>query len=324
LASLFRATTMRLFAVLVVAAVAVSALSELDYQNQFVGWMNQFDKQYNHEEFFARYNTFKGWVDFVQLHNAGNFSWKAGLNQFSDLSPAEFQAQMLSGLDTSATDLITLPESEEVFEPANDVDWRTKGAVTPVKNQGQCGSCWAFSAIGMIEGWYAVTSGKLLNLAEQQLVDCAGSYGNQGCNGGWHDKAVDYSASSGGSCIQTDYPYTARTGTCRKTCTPQVTPHRSQMGTTESALSQALERWPVGVAVDASGGFQSYHSGVFNGPCGQNLNHAILAVGFSSASGGYWIVKNSWGTTWGASGYIHMAQGKNLCGINKHTAWVSP
>jgi len=315
---------MRLFVALVIAAVAVSALSELDYQNQFVGWMNQFDKQYDHEEFFHRYNTFKSWVDFVANHNDGNFSWKAGLNQFSDLSPAEFQTQYLSGLAATPTDLITLPESEAVFEPANDVDWRSKGAVTPVKNQGQCGSCWAFSAIGMVEGWSAVTAGTLFNLAEQQLVDCAGSYGNQGCNGGWHDKAVDYLAASGGSCLQTDYPYTARGGACKKTCTPKVVPHKSAMGTTEQALATAIERWPVGVAVDASGGFQSYHSGVFNGPCGQNLNHAILAVGYSSTPSKYWIVKNSWGTTWGASGYIYMAQGKNLCGINKHTAWVTP
>jgi len=314
---------MRVLLALVVCTVAVSALSELDYQNKFVGWMNLFDKEYSHEEFFSRYNTFKAWVDFVQTHNAANATWTAGLNQFSDLTPAEFQAKYLSGLDTTPMDLINFPESEVAAEPiANDIDWRSKGAVTPVKNQGQCGSCWAFSAIGMVEGWSAVTGGTLFNLAEQQLVDCAGSYGNQGCNGGWHDKAVDYLASSGGSCIQTDYPYTARTGTCKKTCTPKVKPNKSAMGRTEQALMDNLQNWPVGVAVDASGGFQSYHSGVFSGPCGTQLNHAILAVGYVS-SPGYWIVKNSWGTTWGASGYINMATGKNLCGINSHTAWVT-
>jgi C1A family cysteine protease len=315
---------MRVFVAIIVAAVAVSALSEIEYQNQFLGWMNTFEKQYTHEEFFHKYNTFKSWVDFVATHNAGNFSWKAGLNQFSDLTPQEFQATMLTGLATTATDLITFPESDVPAEPSNDVDWRSKGAVTPVKNQGQCGSCWAFSAVGMVEGWSAVTSGTLHNLSEQQLVDCAGSYGNQGCNGGWHDKAVDYLSTSGGSCAQADYPYTARGGVCKKTCKPVVVPKKSQMGTSESALSTAIERWPVGVAVDASGGFQSYHSGVFTGPCGTQLNHAILAVGYKSSPSKYWIVKNSWGTTWGAGGYIHMAQGRNLCGINQHTAWVSP
>jgi len=313
---------MRVLAVLVIGIVAVSAFSELDYQNQFVGWMSLFDKQYGHEEFFSRYNTFKSWVDFVDTHNSGNHTWKAGLNQFSDLTPTEFEAKYLSGLASTARDLVV--DVVDITPPANDIDWRTQGAVTPVKNQGQCGSCWAFSAIGMVEGWSAVTSKALDNLSEQQLVDCAGSYGNQGCNGGWHDKAVDYLASSGGSCIQTDYPYTARTGTCQKKCTPKIKPNKSQMGTSEKALSDALSRWPVGVAVSASGGFQSYHSGVFTGPCGTQLNHAILAVGFTTASpNSYWMVKNSWGTTWGASGYINMAQGKNLCGINQHTAWVS-
>jgi C1A family cysteine protease len=316
---------MRVLVALVVAAVAVSAFSEIEYQNRFVEWIDMFDKQYSHEEFFGRYNTFKSWVDFVEAHNAANFTWKAGINQFSDLTPAEFQAKHLNGLAATATDLIPLPESEEVFTPSNDVDWRSKGAVTPVKNQGQCGSCWAFSAVGIVEGWGAIAGGTgLLDLAEQQLVDCAGAFGNHGCQGGWHDKAVDYLASAGGSCLQTDYPYTARNGQCKKTCTPKVKPNKSQMGTTEQALTTALNRAPVGVAVDASGGFQSYHSGVFQGPCGKQLNHAILAVGFTSGSPSYWIVKNSWGTTWGASGYILMAQGQNLCGINQHTAWVSP
>jgi C1A family cysteine protease len=310
--------------VVVAAVVAVSAISESEYQNKFVQWISVFDKQYTADAFFTRYNTFKGWVDFIELHNAANHTWKAGLNQFSDLTPAEFQAQYLTGLDASIRDLETLPESEVAAAPANDVDWRDKGAVNKIKNQGQCGSCWAFSAIGMVEGWSAVTTGTLLDLAEQQLVDCAGSFGNQGCRGGWHDKAVDYLASTAaGACLQTDYPYTARDGTCKKTCAGKVKPNKSAMGTTEQALMDNLQNWPVGVAVDASGGFQSYHSGVFSGPCGTALNHAIVAVGYVSSPSPYWIVRNSWGTTWGAQGYIMMATGKNLCGINKHTAWVT-
>jgi C1A family cysteine protease len=243
------------------------------------------------------------------------------LNQFSDLTPTEFAAQYLTGLPTTVADSAVTADNEAVFTPSNDVDWRSKGAVTHVKDQGQCGSCWAFSAVGIVEGWSFVTGGTLNDLSEQQLVDCAGAYGNQGCNGGWHDKAVDY-LSTVGSCAQADYPYTARGGACKKTCKPIVKPNASVKGTTEAALAAALERGPVGVAVDASGGFQSYHSGIFSGPCGTQLNHAILAVGYASSPSKYWIVKNSWGTTWGASGYINMAQGKNLCGINMHTAWV--
>jgi C1A family cysteine protease len=316
---------MKVVAILLVAAIAgASALSELDYQNQFVSWMNLFSKTYQHEEFFHRFNTFKSWVDFVALHNAANHTWEAGLNQFSDLTPAEFKAQYLTGLDIAPVDTVETAENLEIAQVGDDVDWRDKGAVTPVKNQGQCGSCWAFSAVGIVEGWGFTTGtkGTLNNLAEQQLVDCAGSYGNQGCNGGWHDKAVDYLADVG-SCLQTDYPYTARDGSCKKTCKPVVKPNKSVMGKTEAALAAAIQVGPVGVAVDASGGFQSYKTGIFSGPCGTQLNHAILAVGSNSASATkYWIVKNSWGTSWGNKGYIHMAQGKNLCGINQHTAWV--
>jgi len=312
---------MKSVAILVLVAVAgVAALSERDYQDQFVNWMGTFDKTYSHEEFFARYNTFKSWVDFVAEHNAGNHTWQAGLNQFSDLTPAQFAAQNLNGVLSEPVEV-----TEEMLvaaEPANDVDWRSKGAVTPVKNQGQCGSCWAFSAIGMVEGFGFTTTGTLHDLSEQQLVDCAGAYGNQGCNGGWHDKAVDYLSTSGGACAQKDYPYKARNQPCQKTCKPVIKPNASVKGTTEAALAAAIEKGTVGVAVDASGGFQSYHSGVFSGPCGTQLNHAILAVGYSSTPSKYWIVKNSWGTTWGSSGYIFMAQGKNLCGINMHTASI--
>jgi len=305
-----------IFALLAVSALArLAPLSENEYQTQFIAFTQTFNKQYTSEAMFSRYNTFKYWVDFVRNHNSANHTWEAGINEFSDLMPEEFAAIYLTGLKIDA-EPDTHPEVDLSNLP-NDVDWRGK-AVTGVKNQGQCGSCWAFSATGAMEGFSATKKGSLPNLSEQQLVDCAGSMGNQGCNGGWPNKAIQYAASKG-SCSQGSYPYTGRQGSCR-TCTSTFKPAGARTGSGENTLIAQLNSYPVSVCVDASGGFQSYKGGVFSGPCGSSINHAILAVGYTAQ---YLIVKNSWGTTWGSGGYIFMARGKNLCGVNQNLAWAS-
>jgi len=315
----------RSFIALVAAATALPSLLESEYQNQFVDFINRFDKVYSANEFFTRYNTYKYWVDFVREHNSGNSTWTAGINQFSDLTPEQFAATYLSGLPAGSTSrvpsiVIGNDESSD-DEPSNDVDWRSKGAVSPAKNQGQCGACWAFSATGAIEGWWVARRNQsLVSLSEQQLVDCTHSSGCQGCNGGWPDKAIGYiSHTSTGSCTESVYPYIARDGTCKQ-CQGTVKPGGVELSSGEPTLAKILDFEPVSVCLDASG-IMSYHGGIFRGPCGTTLNHATLAVGYTAE---YWIVKNSWGQSWGQSGYIYIERGRNLCGIGNHISWVTP
>jgi len=191
--------------------------------------------------------------------------------------------------------------------------------VTPIKNQGQCGSCWAFSATGSIEGaWWNKTK-NLVSVSEQQLVDCAGSTGNEGCNGGLMDLAFEWIIQNGGICTEKDYPYTAVDGTCKTTCRSAVklSGYKSTNQGDENDLFRAATLTTVSVAIEADEmPFQFYSGGVFDEQCGTNLDHGVLVVGYGTDTGkDYWIVKNSWGTSWGESGYIRMIRNKNICGI---------
>jgi cathepsin L len=213
--------------------------------------------------------------------------------------------------------------------PPTSFDWRKQGAVTPIKNQGQCGSCWSFSTTGSMEGCHFLTTGTLVSLSEQNLVDCSQAEGNEGCNGGLMDDAFTYITTNKGIDTESSYPYTAEDGTCAyavDSCGSILTAQSSGTGYTdvttgdENALLQAVLGTPVSVAIDASQpSFQSYTSGVYYEPAcsSQQLDHGVLAVGYGTDSGSdYWIVKNSWGTDWGMNGYIYMSRNKNNnCGI---------
>jgi len=203
--------------------------------------------------------------------------------------------------------------------PAEDIDWRARGAVSHPKDQAACGSCWAFSAIGAMEGVHQIKTGNLLDFSEQQLVDCSGGEGNKGCQGGLMDNAFNWIIKSGGVCLEKDYPYTAKdTAACRTDCPKTANTAVSKIANVpqrdENALATALSAQPVSVAVAANENWQHYTGGVFNDQwCWlTQLNHGVLAVGIQ---GNAWIIKNSWGAQWGEQGFMRLEKGTNMCGV---------
>jgi len=271
--------------------------------------------------------------DFMQEHNmaaaAGLESYTVGENQFNDLTNQEFVSLMNGFLPSKV-----VGAQNPVWEPqhlANPpmVNWTSKGFVTPVKNQAQCGSCWAFSATGSLEGAIFNKTNKLVSLSEQNLVDCSAKEGNHGCMGGLMDNAFKYVKDNGGLDTEASYPYTAKTG---KECLfnktnigANLTSWMDIKSGSEDALESAVAQvGPISVAIDAAHkGFQMYKEGVYYSlMCSsKRLDHGVLAVGYASRMVGsykqdYWIVKNSWGASWGNKGYIWMAKGlNNMCGI---------
>ena len=315
---------------LLITIVSAHLFNENQYQVLFKDWVSEHSKRYAPEEFTHKYNTFKDNIDFIARHNQENHSYRVAVNEFADLTIGEFTEKYLH-LGRRNPLIPRVSKSLPTSNLEASIDWVSKGAVNPVQNQGQCGSCWAFSAIGALEGSCFISTGKLYKLSEQELVDCGGKTGNQGCNGGFYDEAWDLLISNGGSCPSSSYPYTAKDGTCKKCSTP-LCPLKSYVDIpsySETQLVSALNIAPVSVAIQAdSSAFQFYSSGVFDSTsCGTSLNHAVLAVGYATdASSGkdYYNVRNSWGTSWGSSGYIKIVRNKNMCGISLAASYVKP
>uniref|UniRef100_T1H868 Cathepsin L n=1 Tax=Rhodnius prolixus TaxID=13249 RepID=T1H868_RHOPR len=264
----------------------------------------------------------------IEEHNAkfeqGEVSYKMKMNHFGDMMAHEIKA-MKNGLKISPN----TKRNGKTYVPSNydlpeSVDWRQRGAVTPVKDQGQCGSCWAFSATGSLEGQLFLKTGHLVSLSEQNLMDCSRIYGTNGCEGGLMDLAFLYVKDNKGIDSEASYPYEARDNTCRF--------KKDKVGGTDKGYVDILEAsekdlqsavatvGPISVAIDASHrSFHFYSEGVYKEEhCSTSqLDHAVLAVGYGTENGqDYWLVKNSWGPSWGNNGYIKMARNNNnSCGI---------
>lgn len=300
----------------------------VEYEEQWLAWKSFHGKQYKTQtEEDARYAIWRDNLRKIQEHNSEDHSYTLAMNQFGDLTVYEYRFFFL-GLrshfsnETKSQGSTFLPPSE-VTLPAT-VDWRTKGYVTPVKNQEQCGSCWAFSATGSLEGQHFKKTGNLVSLSEQNLVDCSRKFGNFGCEGGLMDNAFKYIKANGGIDTEASYPYVGKDQKCRFKAADVGADDTGFMDIkkgSEKALQSAVATvGPISVAIDAGHmSFQFYHKGVYNEPaCSRTaLDHGVLAVGYGTYRGkDYWLVKNSWGTKWGMKGYIMMSRNKNnQCGI---------
>ncbi|XP_052224153.1 procathepsin L-like [Dreissena polymorpha] len=272
------------------------------------------------------------WEDtlrFIRDHNLrydrGEVSYTVGENQFADMKT------MPRGLIVPEEGVEVYPDALTEPDPNADleIDWRQKGVVTPVKSQGQCGSCWAFSALGSLEAITKKNKGRTTDLSEQNLVDCADQrYGNWKCKGGWMNNAFNYIRDAKGVDNEQCYPYSGWESSCRhrKDCIGATISGYQNVGKSEHSQASSLSRvGPVTVAADCNDrGFQYYRSGIYYNPrCnGNHPNHAMVSVGYGSTSGNYWIIKNSWGTTWGDKGYIFMTKDKgDTCGLSKFASY---
>jgi len=307
---------------------ALNILSDAQLWTQFKADNNRIYK--NAKEEALRFAIFAKNMAYARDYNSKHTSHWLGATPFADMTNEEYRKQYLGyKLDVNAipdVDANTWALKDVVA--ATDVDHRAKGAVTPIKDQGQCGSCWAFSTTGSVEGAHFYATKQLVSVSEQQLVDCDKKSGDDGCNGGLMDNAFQYIINNKGIDTESDYPYKAVDGTCDKTKQAKhavtITGFQDVPKNSELDLRKAVTTTPVSVAIEADqSSFQLYKGGIYDAKdCGTQLDHGVLAVGYhhsGTVGQDYWIVKNSWGVTWGMKGYIQLAMGghgkEGQCGI---------
>nr|ACP18830.1 cysteine proteinase 1 [Chrysomela tremula] len=319
---------MKLIIAFAAFVVAINAASDQELWADFKKAHGKTYKSLREEK--LRFNIFQDTLREIAAHNAkyesGESTYYLAINQFSDITDEEFRAMLMKNVESRP--------SLEDMEIANltvgaapeSIDWRTEGAVLPIRNQEDCGSCWAFSAVAAVEGQAAIKSGSKTPLSVQQLVDCSTEGGNSGCNGGLMNGAFDYIKANG---LESDakYPYTGTDDSCKadkSSSLVKLTGYK-KVASSEASLKEAVGTvGPISVAVYADL-WRSYGGGIFNNILclGFGLDHGVTAVGYGTDNGKkYWPVKNSWGESWGEEGYIRMARDTlHNCGINQQASY---
>ncbi|KAJ8749234.1 hypothetical protein K2173_018711 [Erythroxylum novogranatense] len=324
-------------------------LQGLSMKQRHDQWMALYGRVYKDaSEKEIRFKIFRENVQRIDSFNAvGNKAYKLGINQFADLRNEEFRSRRnrFKAHMREAGGVAGPFRYENTSALPSTMDWRKEGAVTPIKDQGQCGSCWAFSAVAAVEGITQLSTKNLISLSEQELVDCDTKGEDEGCQGGLMDDAFKFIIQNKGLTTETNYvtgtkhhqdtsaeDSLGRTARTHKKplwlkdfvvpgVVPQITGYEDVPANNESALMKAVANQPVSVAIDAGDfSFQFYQSGIFTGACGKQLDHGVAVVGYGETNGTkYWLVKNSWGTQWGEQGYIRMQKDvstkEGLCGI---------
>jgi cathepsin L len=304
-------------------ALAISApYYSIHEEKSFLSWMRESNQLFVGDEYQFRFGIWLANKRLVQEHNSGSKSFKVAVNHLAALTRAEYRS--LLGYKVDLRKKKNVKNTSIKIKLPDSVDWRGQGVVNAIQDQGQCGSCWAFSAIQSIESLYAIAhSGQLYKLSEQNIVDCV--VDDDGCDGGWMDDAFDYviNSQNGKVNLLSDYPYTARDGNCRYNSATAVLVLAGYIdvkeGSEDDLADKVANNGPVAIAIDASNwSFQLYSSGIYDEPdCSSDwLDHGVGAVGYGSVgSVDYWLVRNSWGVDWGENGYIRMVRNKNnQCG----------
>jgi hypothetical protein len=311
--------------VLVSVALATAAVHRTldDDKRLFADFMQTYGKKYLPSEEAHRFECFRKTLNLIDMRNARGAE-QHGVNMFADLCENEFSKMYLGLRPGNNTHKLADVSKPTATPNCPAIDWRTKGVVTPVKNQGQCGSCWSFSSTGNMEGQWAKAGHPLTSLSEEELVQCSSSAGNMGCNGGLMDDAFTWVIQNGGIDSEANYPYTSGggyTGQCNSGLLPNKVASFSTYANVQGG-ELVMANWvctggPLSIAVYALP-WQTYTGGIMSNCPADQLDHGVLIVGFDSTySTPYWIIKNSWSASWGENGYIRVEMWQNECGLTE-------